>query len=352
MSQSGVIKKQVAPLRVSDIVLKPGEAQRMIYWLGLAGLEFLPTSADSTEKNRVPKTSMPSDTLPHDHVQAESKGWWEANPMSYDWHNTLQAPEGTREFYDGIDRRFFASSSFYRGRQPFEKLIPFDRLKGKRVLEIGCGLGAHAQLLSEAGCNLTCIDLTEKGVTNTRRRLDLRGLHADIRQMDAEQLDFPDGEFDFVWSWGVIHHSANTEQIVRNVFRVLKPGGEFRLMVYHRRSLSGLYCLVRGLFTGKFFQGMSRQQVLSFYTDGFLARFYTRRELRELLGRAGFSSVDTRVLGQKSELLPLPGKGVSGRVKHTLLRILPDWVAERALSVAGYFLFAIARKSVPEPQGS
>jgi 2-polyprenyl-3-methyl-5-hydroxy-6-metoxy-1,4-benzoquinol methylase len=298
------------------------------------------------------KAPMGVETLPHDLVQAESKGWWEANPMGYDWHKTLQAQEGTREFYQGIDRRFFASSSFYRGKRPFERWIPFDQIKGKRVLEIGCGLGAHAQLLSQAGCNLTCIDLTEKGVMSTRQRLELNGLHADIRQMDAERMDFPDNEFDFVWSWGVIHHSADTERIVRNVFRVLKPGGEFRLMVYHRRSLSGLYCIGRGLIAGKFFKGMSVQEVLSFYTDGYLARFYTRKELRELLKRGGFSSVETKVLGQKSELLPLPGKGVLGRVKHGLLRITPNFLAERALSVAGYFLFATARKSTAAPSGS
>jgi 2-polyprenyl-3-methyl-5-hydroxy-6-metoxy-1,4-benzoquinol methylase len=285
-------------------------------------------------------------------MQAESKGWWEANPMGYDWHKTLQATEGTSEFYDGIDRRFFSSSSFYRGKKPFEKWIPFDQLKGKRVLEIGCGLGAHAQLLSEAECNLTCIDLTEKGVASTRQRLEMRGLPADVRQMDAERMGFSDNQFDFVWSWGVIHHSADTEAIVRNVFRVLKPGGEFRLMVYHRFSLSGLYCLMRGLISGKFFRGMSVQEVLSFYTDGYLARFYTRRELRELLMRGGFSKVDTKVLGQNSELLPLPGKGMSGRIKYALLRIIPDAFAERALSLAGYFLFAIARKEVSESQGS
>jgi 2-polyprenyl-3-methyl-5-hydroxy-6-metoxy-1,4-benzoquinol methylase len=291
-------------------------------------------------------------TLSHDQLQTASKGWWETNPMSYDWHRTLGAPEGTREFYDEIDRRFFTSSTFYQGQRPFEKWIPFDQLKGKRVLEIGCGLGSHAQLLSEAECDLTCIDLTEKGVTNTRQRLNLRGLRADIRQMDAEHMNFPDADFDFVWSWGVIHHSADTERIIRNVFRVLKPGGEFRFMVYHRRSISGLYCLARGFFAGQFFKGMSVQQVLSTYTDGYMAHFYTRRELSELLMRCGFSKVDTKVMGQKSELLPLPGKGVSGRVKHALLRILPDWVAERTLSAAGYFLFAIARKNTPGPSGS
>ena len=68
--------------------------------------------------------------------------------------------------------------------------------------------------------------------------------------------------------------------------------------------------------------------------------------------RGGFAKVDTKVLGQKSELLPLPGKGVSGRVKYALLRILPDALAEAALSVAGYFLFAIAHKNIPESPGS
>jgi 2-polyprenyl-3-methyl-5-hydroxy-6-metoxy-1,4-benzoquinol methylase len=292
-----------------------------------------------------------TEALRHDQLQTKNKDWWETNPMSYDWHRTLLAPEGTSEFYDAVDRRFLMSSSFYRGKRPFEKWVPFDRLEGKRVLEIGCGLGTHAQLLCEAGCDLTCIDLTEKGVTHTRQRLYLRGLHADVRQMDAEQMDFPEDEFDFVWSWGVIHHSTDTERIVRNVFRVLKPGGEFRLMVYHRRSISGLYCLVRGLFTGKFLKGMSVHEVLSFYTDGYQARFYTRHELCELLTRSGFLRVETQVLGQKSELVPLPGNGVSGRVKYALLRVLPDGLSEGALSVAGYFLFAIACKSVPEQPG-
>lgn len=265
--------------------------------------------------------------------------------MSYDWHGTLRTLEGTREFYEEIDRRFFTSSSFYRGNRPFEKWIPFDRLGGKRVLEIGCGLGAHAQLLSEAGCQLTCIDLTDKAVENTKRRLELFGLRADVCRMDAEQMDFPDCEFDFVWSWGVIHHSADTERIVRNVRRVLKPDGEFRLMVYHRRSISGLYCLVRGLLAGKFLNRMSAQEVLSFYTDGYSARFYSRKELSDFLRRCGFCQIETHVLGQKSELIPLPGKGLVGRLKQALMRALPDALVEPALSVAGYFLFAIARKN-------
>jgi SAM-dependent methyltransferase len=288
---------------------------------------------------------------PDTEVQAENRRWWNANPMSYDWHKTILASEGTREFYQEIDRRFFSSSSFYRGpagtSRPFERWIPFDELRGKRVLEIGCGLGAHAQLLSATGCHLTCIDITDRAVDNTRRRLALSGLSADVFSMDAEEMDFHDAEFDFVWSWGVIHHSAHPERILRQVYRILKAGGEFRFMVYHRPSLSGFYSLVRGFLTGKFSRGMSARQVLSFYTDGYLARFYTRRELRELLLNCGFSRLETRILGQKSELLPLPGEGALGSLKRALLRLIPDRLAEPALSVAGYFLFAVAHKDAP-----
>ena len=294
----------------------------------------------------------PMDTIPEARAQTESRRWWDANPMSYDWHKTIVPTEGTREFYEEIDRRFFSSSSFYRdpliSARRFQRWIPFDLLRGKRVLEIGCGLGSHAQLMSEAGCNLTCIDLTDRAVENTRRRLDLCGLPADVRRMDAEKMGFADGEFDFVWSWGVIHHSAHTERILEQVYRVLKPGGEFRFMVYHRPSLSGLYSLGRGFFAGKFFQGMSAAQVLSFYTDGYLARFYTRRELRDFLLRFGFARIETRVLGQKTELLPLSGKGAVGSLKRVLLRAIPDRVAEQVLSAAGYFLFAVAHKDAPK----
>ena len=277
-------------------------------------------------------------------TQADNKLWWEKNPMGYDWHRAILAKPGSPEFFEEIDQRFFSSSPFYAGQRPFERLIPFHDLKGKRVLEIGCGLGAHAQLLAEAGCHLTCIDLTQKAVDMTQRRLALRGLPADVRCMDAEQIAFPGGEFDFVWSWGVIHHSANTERIVREVHRLLKPSGEVRFMVYHKRSFLTCTSVVRGIASGKVFKGMSVADILSFYADGYLARFYTRSEIVEMLTRCGFSSADTCVLGQKSELLPLPGKGASGRVKSALLARFPDRLAERLLSAVGSFLLAIARK--------
>lgn len=281
---------------------------------------------------------------PKARLQRANRSWWNRNPMSYDWHGTLGAPEGSKEFFEHIDRRFFESSPFYAGDRPFERLIPFDELVGRRVLEVGCGMGSHARLLCEAGAELTAIDLTPKGVEQTSTRLNVSGLAADVRIMDAEDMAFPDDTFDFVWSWGVIHHSADPAAILREMFRVLKPGGEVRLMVYHRHAFFSWYCLARGLLSGRVFRGMSAARIISHYSDGHIARSYSSREFEAFVGQGGFVDVATSIVGQTAELYPLPGRGALGSLKRRLVAATPDAVATALLSRFGYFLCASGRK--------
>src|SRR6185295_15700010 len=129
-------------------------------------------------------------------LQEEIRLWWQNNPMTYDWQQTNTYPEGSREWFEEIDKRFFNEiTSFFaqsKGEKPFSRLIPFSKLKDNDVLEIGCGTGAHGRLLAEAGARLTAIDLTEKAILLTRRRLEAYGLKGKIIQMDAESMDFPD----------------------------------------------------------------------------------------------------------------------------------------------------------------
>ena len=101
----------------------------------------------------------------------------------------------------------------------------FSDTLGLRVLEIGVGLGADHQRFAEAGADLWGIDLTERAVEHTRRRLAAFGLTSHLATGDAEHLDFPDDSFDLVYSWGVLHHSPDTPKAIAEVWRVLKPGG-------------------------------------------------------------------------------------------------------------------------------
>jgi len=181
-------------------------------------------------------TALPSTADQHEGWQNANRTWWETHPMRYDWKDGIPYEEFSQEFFAEIDRRFFSAVELYAPckKIPFDWLIEFDSLRTKDVLEIGVGNGSHAQLLAEHAKSFAGIDLTEYSVRSTSERLRVFGLPGTVAEMDAEKMLFPDKSFDFVWSWGVIHHSANTRKIIEEMYRVLRPGGEAVVMVYHR----------------------------------------------------------------------------------------------------------------------
>jgi ubiquinone/menaquinone biosynthesis C-methylase UbiE len=277
-----------------------------------------------------------------DNLQGNIRNWWETNPMTYDWGKALSYEEGSLDFYREIDRRFWKAAWFAHkaGDEPFSRLIDYARLRGKRALEIGCGAGAITAQLAKIGAVVTAIDLTPHAIALTRRRFELFGLSGDIRQMDAERLEFPDETFDFVWSWGVIHHSANTENIIGEIHRVLKNGGEARVMVYHRHSINfwvGLI-LIHGLLFGELLR-YSVQELCNKYSDGLIAKYYTSPQMKKMFQNY-FRFVETDIYGQKNEVWQIPGS----RFKNVLNSITPNslvwWMTRRF----GGFLFIRAIK--------
>lgn len=261
--------------------------------------------------------------------------------MTYDWRDEIPYAQGSAEHLAEVERRFLDASWFAqaRGAPPYSGLIPFDELAGKDVLEVGSGTGVHARLLAETGANVTAIDLTPTAVELTRRRLELHGLKADVWEADAQALPFGDASFDFVWSWGVVHHSEDTQRVVAEISRVLRPRGELRLMVYHRSSITYWiqYQLIRGVLGGKLLR-MTPAEIANRYSDGVIARHYTRRELAELLA-PWFDPVRTQVIGQLGEAVPLPA-----RLRARVERRVPLALRERVLRRYGWFLFATATR--------
>src|SRR5437762_7715702 len=119
---------------------------------------------------------------------------------------------GENLYLHGSDRAAYEAQM--RARYELEpyilELARFEEARGKRVLEIGVGLGADHQRFAEAGAELTGIDLTERAIAHTRRRLEAIGRSSRLAIGDVERLDFPDGCFDIVYSWGVLHHTPDT----------------------------------------------------------------------------------------------------------------------------------------------
>jgi SAM-dependent methyltransferase len=274
-------------------------------------------------------------------TQDEVRRWWTDNPMTYDWRGEIPHEPGSPEHLAEVERRFLAEAWFAQppGARPFSSLIPLEELRGKNVLEIGCGTGVHTKLLAQSGAQVAAVDLTPTAVELTMRRLELAGLSADVREADAESLPFADTSFDFVWSWGVIHHSSDTNRVIAEIARVLRPGGRLAFMVYHRTSITFWlnYVLYRGVLRGGLLRE-SPDELANRWSDGVLARHYTRQTLTDSL-RPWFENIETQVMGQIGEAIPLPS-----RIRQPLARAIPRAPQEAILKRLGWFLFARAQR--------
>jgi len=168
-------------------------------------------------------------TLLSNEIRAASKSHWEEIPCGI---NLPLGEVGTREFFENLRR--------FKYEVDYPEIIQFVRFPegaGKRVLEVGCGLGSDSQTWCEAGAKLTAIDFAEHAVNMTKYRLEQCGLPADVRQASALNLPFEDNSFDVYYSWGVLMHTGGTQKALDEAFRVLVPGGEAIVMLYHKNSL-------------------------------------------------------------------------------------------------------------------
>jgi 2-polyprenyl-3-methyl-5-hydroxy-6-metoxy-1,4-benzoquinol methylase len=285
----------------------------------------------------IDKSYKRSEELSSVEVQRGNSAWWTRNPMAYDWTGKIKLPRFSQGWYEAIDAEFlYGSRLFATLQQPFDRIMPIPQLRGARVLEIGCGMGLHTQTMAAAGAEVTAIDLTSTAIEATRRRLALTGLRAQVLQCDAENLPFMTGAFDFVWSWGVIHHSSRTARIVREIARVLNKAGACRVMVYNREGMPARICFIRDYILKGGFVRQSYEETLYRSCDGFSARFYVREQIEDVF-RAFFKDVSSEVCGQESDAIPLPSP-----LRRWVLSVVPEKYLSKAQARRGAFIFISA----------
>ncbi len=110
-------------------------------------------------------------------------------------------------------------------------LAPED-LRGKRVLDVGCGMGRFLDVAARDAAHAVGIDLT-RAVDSAAHNLAGRE-NVDLLQADLRSLPLRDGSFDVIYSIGVLHHTPDTRDAFRGLLRLLKPGGTVAIWVYHR----------------------------------------------------------------------------------------------------------------------
>lgn len=215
-----------------------------------------------------------------DDYKQRAREQWSANPCGASAARDQEF--GTRDYFDAIEKHRYEIDCPW-----IKQAVGFDRYKGKRLLEVGFGTGTDLLQFARAGAKVTGVDLTPRSIEIARRRFEVYGLIGEFAIGDGESLGFPDSSFDVVYSFGVLHHTPDTQRAVREIHRVLKPGGRAIVMLYHRASLYywGSLFFKHGILRGEFFKenmaGIMSRHVEYSETDGRpLVKAYTRDEAR------------------------------------------------------------------------
>jgi ubiquinone/menaquinone biosynthesis C-methylase UbiE len=157
--------------------------------------------------------------------------YWDRRPCNIR-HST--APIGTRQYFDEVEARKYFVEPHIPG------FAQFDRWAGKRVLEVGCGIGTDTMNFARAGARVTAVDLSTESLKLARQRAEVFGLQDQITfaHADAEKLAevIAVEPYDLVYSFGVIHHTPRPDVVVEGLKRFMHAGSEFRLMMYARNS--------------------------------------------------------------------------------------------------------------------
>jgi len=256
-----------------------------------------------------------------------------------------EASCGENLYLSTTDKAGYVAQSTERYR--LEPFIPtfadFESAKDKKVLEIGVGLGADHQRFAEAGADLYGIDLTERAVEHTAQRLKLFGLSSRLTVGDAENLGFDNQSFDWVYSWGVLHHSPDTPRAIQEVFRVLKRGGVAKVMIYHKWSMVGVMLWLRyALLAGKPWRSL--RSVYAEHLESPGTKAYSIAEARQLF--ADFVDVQISTpLGHGDLLESDVGQRHRGLMLRWVKKFWPRWFIRRFLTGTGLFMMVEARKS-------
>ena len=162
-------------------------------------------------------------------AQARVRAFWDRQPCD----SELSARERlSREFFLDVERARYAL-------QPhILECLSWIDWSGKRVLEVGAGIGTDARRIIGAGAIYTGINVDRGSAEATERALRMFKLPGASLERDARALDFADGAFDAVYSFGVLQHIPQVKRAVATIHRVLKPGGDLLLMLYNRTSIN------------------------------------------------------------------------------------------------------------------
>lgn len=202
--------------------------------------------------------------------------YWDRRPCNI---RHSDKPVGSREYFDEVEaRKYFVEPHI----APFAQ---FARWDGKKVLEIGSGIGTDSVNFARAGAEITCVDISNESLALCRRRFDVFGLKGRFYKGNAEELStfVPVEPYDLIYSFGVIHHTPNPNRVLQEMRKYCGPDTEIRLMLYSKWSWKVMSIFARHSLGAIWRLGSLIRQNSEAETGCPVTFVYSAREVRKLL---------------------------------------------------------------------
>ena len=157
------------------------------------------------------------------------KNYWNTRPCNI---RHSKSEIGTRQYFDEVEHRKYFVEPHIPGFADFKKW------KGKKVLEVGCGLGTDAVNFAREGADYTGVELSIESMKLAQQRFELFGLKGRFINVNAEDLlsQLQGEKFDLIYSFGVIHHTVNPSKVITDIKQLMTDSSEFKLMMYAKDS--------------------------------------------------------------------------------------------------------------------
>jgi len=237
-------------------------------------------------------------------------------------------PVGTEGFFAELDEYRFDKLRY------LPQLLASEHHRGKELLEVGCGVGTDLVRFARAGANVTGIDLAETSIDLARKNFAQNRLQSMLQVMNGEAMSFADNSFDVAYAHGVLQYTADAPGMIREIHRVLKPGGQAILMVYNKYSwLNALSHLMK---------------VDLEHEDAPVLRKYSIPEFKHLL--QPFRNV--RLAPERFPVVSRLHGGLKGALYNQLFVRTFNVLPRALVRPLGWHLMAFAEKQASEQQGN
>jgi len=251
----------------------------------------------------------------NDGTVAAIREYWDTHTLGLQYVRNPGLQVGSPEFFAHI-RPWMNAYKFPWIMQRIEQEA--SKLKGRHLLEVGCGMGFDSLEFLKRGVKVTATDLTPSAVNLARRHLEIEGVTPeDVRVENVLDLSYADNTFDAVWANGVLHATGDTRRAIQEVRRVVKPGGRAILSHFYRKP-SWMYIL----------STLGRENIEYREEDPPVNEFYSEQEILAMF--EGFAIEETA--REHYRALPIARRGVKAALYTWVFRpvynLLPQTLAE------------------------